>query len=79
MGIMECNDLDAGRMKMDVDEIAEAVAKDIFEIGNALGRPIHRIQFMAGKYPDSEIPQGGLAQDALTERLKEILPKYISA
>lgn len=63
---------------MKTDEMAKAIAKDIFDLGNKLGRPIHRIQFLTGKYPDNEISQGGLAQDALANELKKILPKYIS-
>lgn len=51
--------------------LAELIARDIFHSGDEPGSATQRIQFMGGKYPDNELPQGGLCELALAKLIEE--------
>lgn len=60
---------------MNTRTLAKKIAKDIFEAGSG-PEPVGRIQFMGGKYPDNEKPQGGFCFDALVGCIEKSLHRY---
>ena len=68
-------------MKILTDDIIHRTAillsAELFECGNELKSPVHRIQFMGGEYPDNERAQGGLNQAALTAWLESALRRHL--
>lgn len=60
-------------------ELATIIARKIFEIGSdGPGYEATRIQFMAGKYPDSERPMGGFGEQQLVNFIKRVLKEHRS-
>jgi hypothetical protein len=60
-----------------LNTLADKIARDIFELGNN-PTPCNRIQFMGGKYPIAEIPQGGLCESALAKFISESIEKHLT-
>lgn len=59
--------------------LAEYLANGIFEIpiNNGLYRmQVQRIQFLGGKYPNKEVPAGGLCKKALVDNIERLLKSY---
>ena len=65
-------------MKEAINEIAKNVARDIFEYGDEPDSPASRMQYMGGSYDDNtEVPQGGLCEDALAGAIEKALTKHL--
>lgn len=62
---------------MSASEISKKIVDELFELGGEHGSPIRRIQFIAGNYPDAEIPQGGMNRIALITFIEERLQAVI--
>jgi len=60
-----------------VKSLAEAVAKDIFELGREPNSPCHRIEFIGGKYPDAEKPQGGMCEASFAHVIETSIRKRL--
>lgn len=58
---------------MSDEELAKAITDHLF--GLVPEAPVTRIQFMAGKYPDSEKPMGGLARASFERQVLEAIQK----
>lgn len=58
-------------------DLADQIAADIMHGHNRSHWPLRnqRIQFMAGKYPDGEIPQGGYCEQALADCIRRTLER----
>lgn len=61
-----------------IKSLAEAVAKDIFELGNEPDSPCHRIEFKGGKHPNAETAQGGMCLKSLADNIEESIKKRLS-
>lgn len=66
-------------MEIDINAAAAQIAKDVFEIGSVGRSPAKRMQFLGGRYPDDEKPQGGVCETALAELIKTSLKKQLAA
>lgn len=68
------------RMTMNATELGAQLARDLMELGGER-RPCHRIEFKGGNWPDGEIPQGGMNEDALARffalRLAVLMPPNV--
>lgn len=62
-----------------VKSLAEAVAKDIFELGRERDSQCNRIEFKGGKYPDAEKPQGGMCEVALSREIETSIRNCLGA
>jgi hypothetical protein len=60
-----------------ITALSQAIARDIMETGNDPNGPAKRIQFMGGKWPDNEIPLGGLNEIALSRIIHKTLRKRL--
>lgn len=62
-------------------DLAIRIMLEIFEVGAEPmpGHRVQRIQFMGGKYPDGEIPMGGLGQSALVAVIQRAIESYQAA
>lgn len=63
-----------------VDRVAEAIARDLFELGDEYMSPCTRLEFRAkGKTSEreDEKPQGGLCESAMASFLSEKLDEYL--
>lgn len=58
-----------------VSALADLIARDIFECGDDPSSKCQRIQFLGGKYPDNEKPQGGMCEMALAEAIAKSIDK----
>lgn len=56
-----------------MNNLAETIARKIFEVGDEPNSPTQRLQFMGGEYPDNEKTQGGLCEIALAEFIADII------
>jgi hypothetical protein len=56
--------------------LAEAIANELFELGDELNSPTQRIEFKGGSYTMGERSQGGLCKEALTRWLAEALDRH---
>ena len=57
---------------MTIYSIARQIARGIREMGDG-PTPCQRIQFLGGTYPDAEIAQGGLCEEALVKCIEKTL------
>jgi hypothetical protein len=58
------------------DDLAEALTAELFDIGgNGPADPCGRLQFMLGRYPDHERPNGGLNRHGLLRVIQEVIAK----
>ena len=77
----DCPDFEIMELSLEkrvyITEISASIAKAIFECGTEYSQPITRIQFMSGKWPDHEKPQGGLNQEALRAVISIALDKIL--
>ena len=59
------------------DDLAEALTAELFDIGgNGPDDPCGRLQFMLGRYPDHERPNGGLNRHGLLRVIQEVIAKH---
>ena len=59
--------------------IAAKITRELFELGDKPGSKVHRIEFRGGYWsPDrkTEVPQGGLNEDAMTKWLASALERH---
>lgn len=63
---------------MFVEEMADRIARDIFECGYELGNPTERIQFMSG-LDDQERGQGGLCKESLSKLIADSIKKHFKS
>ena len=54
--------------------LGASLARALMAVGD-VRTPAHRIQFMGGEYPDGEIGQGGMNEEALSRFLANWLEK----
>lgn len=60
--------------------MAKKIAKHIFDAGSdrSPDGKVNRIQFMGGKWPDNEIPMGGLNEIALASVIENAIEEIKS-
>jgi hypothetical protein len=56
--------------------LAEAIANELFELGDELNSPTQRIEFKGGSYTTGERSQGGMCKEAMTSWLAEALDRH---
>jgi hypothetical protein len=59
-------------------ELANAIAKDLFDMGELGGLRPHRIAFKVGDYPRKERDAGGLCEEALAQRIDASLQEHLT-
>jgi hypothetical protein len=57
------------------EELAKAIARSIFEVGDEPHDKAQRIQFMGGRYPGRETILGGLSESSLASFLSHALAR----
>lgn len=58
---------------MKSEQLAEYLVTELMKMGDEppeRGGPCQRIQFMCGKYPQKEVPGGGMGKEALLDFFK---------
>jgi len=58
------------------EEMAKRIAREIFSIGDEENSPVTRIQYMGGKWPDNEKPQGGMVESAIERVVLKVLTTH---
>ena len=56
-------------------DMAAKIARDVMREGD-WPTPCKRIQFMGGRYPDQEIPQGGFCESSLAKAIESSLRRH---
>ena len=64
---------------MFVKEMADRIARDIFECGDELNRPTDRIQFIGLDGNGNEKTQGGLCESALSLQITVAIKKHFKS
>lgn len=61
-----------------IQQLAEKIAADVFEVGGEPGQPCARIQYMTGKWNVDEKPLGGSNIKSLTNIIVTSLRKHFT-
>lgn len=60
---------------MNINKIGTSLARDLMALGDE-GTKAQRIEFKGGEWPDKEIVQGGMNEQALASFFIKMLRKY---
>lgn len=60
-------------LKDSVSRDENLIARYIMKLGDEPNSPAQRIQFMGGKWPEHEIAQGGLNEEALARQIADAI------
>lgn len=58
---------------MNNTDTAALLARELMKLGDLPNSACHRVQFMCGKYPGGERPNGGMCETALVDFFARIL------
>lgn len=61
-----------------IQQLAEKIAADVFEVGSELGQPCNRIAYMTGKWDVDEKQMGGSNIHSLTNIIAASLRRIYS-
>jgi len=61
-----------------IQQLAEKIAADVFEVGGEPGQPCNRIAYMTGKWNVDEKPLGGSNIKSLTNIIAASLRKHFT-
>lgn len=61
-----------------IQQLAEKIASDVFEVGSELGQPCNRIAYMTGKWDVDEKQMGGSNIHSLTNIIAASLRKNLT-